>query len=149
MGGTRKGVRDVVSGDGGHRSTQRILIADDDPTIRTLLRRVLEAKGYTVETATDGRAALETIAASPPDLLITDLIMPGLTGWSVLARARRQAPVLPIIIISGADPTVRHQEPLFPDTTVFLRKPVAIEHLLAVVARLLTGVGPDGGTMPE
>ena len=146
--GTRKGIGEVVSGDVGHQSTQRILIADDDPTIRALLSRVLEDKGYTVETATDGRDALETITASPPDLLITDLIMPGLTGWSVLARARRQAPVLPIIIISGTDPTVRHREPSFPAITVFLRKPIAIEHLLAVVARLLTGVGPDSGTMP-
>ena len=104
--GTWKGIRDVVSGDVGHQSLQRILIADDDPTIRTLLSRVLEEKGYAVETVTNGRAALETITASPPDLLITDLIMPGLTGWSVLARARRRAPVLPIIIISGTDPTV-------------------------------------------
>ena len=146
--GPGKAIRNVVSGDVRHKSTQRILIADDDPTIRGLLSRVLKDMGYTVETAIDGRAALETITASPPDLLIIDLIMPGLTGWSVLARARSRAPILPIIIISGTAPTVRRQAALFPDTTVFLRKPIAIEELLAVVARLLTGVGPDGGTVP-
>ena len=137
----------MIPGDREHQSTQRILIADDDPTICALLTRVLEDKGYTVETATDGHTALEMITVSPPDLLITDLIMPGLTGWSVLTRARRLAPRLPIIIMSGTDPRVRHQDTLVSDPIVFLRKPVAIEHLLATAGHLLTGSRSDG-SMP-
>ena len=137
----------MIPGDREHQSTQRILIADDDPTICALLTRVLEDRGYTVETATDGRTALEMITVSPPDLLITDLIMPGLTGWSVLARARRLAPRLPIIIMSGTDPRVRQQDMLVPDPIVFLRKPVAIERLLATAGTLLTGSRSDG-SMP-
>ena len=93
---------------------------------------VLEDEGYTVETAPDGRAALELFTASPPDLLITDLLMPGLTGWSLFARVRRRAPTLPIIIISGSDPGVRHHEASLPEHTVFLRKPLALDQLLAI-----------------
>ena len=129
-----------------HQSTQRILVADDDPTICTLLTRVLEDRGYIVESVTDGHTALEMITVSPPDLLITDLIMPGLTGWSVLARARRLAPRLPIIIISGTDPRVRNQDTLVPDPIVFLRKPVAIERLLATARCLLRGSRSDDST---
>ena len=134
---------DVDARDMGRQGMKRILIADDDPAIRALMIRVLENKGYTVEAATDGRTALEMITTSPPDLLITDLIMPALTGWSVLSRARQLAPMLPIIIVSGVQPRVRPEEALFPDTTVFLPKPFAIEQLLATVARLLNGLRSD------
>ena len=124
----------------------RILIVDDDPEIRAVLRRVLEDEGYTVETAPDGRAALALITASPPDLLITDLLMPGLTGWSLFARVRRRAPTLPIIIISGSDPGVRQHEASIPEHTVFLRKPFALDQLLAIVVRLLAA--PGSGPLP-
>ena len=87
----------------------RILIVDDDLETRTLLSRVLADEGYAVETAPDGRTALKMVTASPPDLLITDLIMPRLSGWSLFARVRRLAPTLPIILISGSDPGFRRQ----------------------------------------
>src|SRR5688572_727737 len=98
----------------------RILIVDDDSEIRAVLRHVLEDAGYTVETAPDGRVALALITASPPDLLITDLLMPGLTGWSLFARVRRLSSTLPIIIISGSDMGRRHREAAPPEHAVFL-----------------------------
>ena len=118
----------------------RILIVDDDPETRTLLSRVLAAEGYAVETAPDGRIALEMVTASPPDLLITDLIMPRLSGWSLFARVRRLAPTLPIILISGSDPGLRHRGQSLPGHVAFLRKPFALDQLLATVTRLLTEV---------
>jgi CheY-like chemotaxis protein len=77
------------------------------------------------------------VADSPPDLLITDVVMPGLTGWSVFSRARRLSPRLPIIVMSGADTGLPHQERALADQAVFLRKPFNLEHLLTIVARLL------------
>jgi two-component system response regulator MprA len=118
----------------------RILIVDDDPETRTLLSRVLAADGHAVETAPDGRTALEMVTASPPDLLITDLIMPRLSGWSLFARVRRLAPTLPIIVISGSDPGLRHQGQSLPSHVAFLRKPFALDQLLATVTRLLSEV---------
>lgn len=126
-----------------------ILVVDDDPVICALLSRVLQDAGYRVETAADGLTALEMVAASsPPDLLITDLIMPRLTGWSVFARVRRQAPSLPIIVISGADTGFQQQERALEDRAVFLRKPFEVHQLLRTVARLLAGNEPDVNTMP-
>src|SRR5688572_11706554 len=114
---------------------RRILIIDDDPETRGVLNQVLGDEGYAVETASNGRAALAMIAASPPDLLITDLVMPRLTGWSLFARVRRQEPTLPIIIISGAKTGVPQQETALADQAVFLRKPLDLDQLLATVAR--------------
>jgi CheY-like chemotaxis protein len=115
----------------------QILIAEDDPAVRSLLHRVLSNEGYGVTTATDGRIAVEMVAAAPPDLLITDLLMPGLTGWSVLARVRRQAPQLPILVISGAETGVPHDSTSLPNHAVFLRKPIMISQLLAAIEHLL------------
>jgi CheY-like chemotaxis protein len=126
---------------------QRILIADDDPETCAVLSQVLGDEGYTVETASDGRTALERIAASPPDLLISDLLMPGLTGWNLFARVRRQAPTLPIIV-SGSDMRSRHREESLPGHTVFLRKPLDLDQLLANVARSIAGNRSEPDTMP-
>jgi CheY-like chemotaxis protein len=79
-----------------------ILIADDDPELCALLGQVLGDAGYTVATAPDGRTALEHMAASLPDVLITDVLMPGLTGWSLVARVRRRA--LPSVVHWPASP---------------------------------------------
>ena len=122
---------------------QRILIVDDDPEIRTVLSDVLKDAGYTVETAPDGRIGLAKIAASPPDLLITDLLMPGLTGWSLFARVRRLSPSLPIIVISGSDMGSQPQKAALPNHAVCLRKPVDLDDLLAIVAQLLAGIQSD------
>lgn len=122
---------------------RRILVIDDDPAICALLSRVLEDAGYAVEEAPDGASALAMLAASPPDLLITDVVMPGLAGWSVFARARRVAPTLPIVVMSGVDTGFPQQERALADQAVFLRKPFDIDQLLAAVARLLAGVPPD------
>lgn len=127
---------------------RRILIVDDDPTTCRLIQRVLTPRGYAVETAADGPTALQMLAASPPDLLITDVMMPRLTGWSVFARARRQVPTLPIIVMSGVDTGGWHQERSLADRAVFLRKPFALDHLVATVARLLAEIRPDLNTMP-
>ena len=115
----------------------RILIIDDDPTTCALLTRVLHDAGYSVETAPDSATAVAMVADSPPELLITDVVMPGLPGWSVFSRARRLSPTLPIIVISGVDAGLPHQERALADQAVFLRKPFNLEQLLAIVARLL------------
>lgn len=115
----------------------RILIAEDDPIIRSLLGEVLSDEGYCVETAADGRIAMEMMAKTLPDLLITDLLMPGLTGWSVLARVRRQAPDLPILVISGATTGALLDTAPLPNNTIFLRKPITISQLLTTIEQLL------------
>ena len=74
---------------------RRILIVDDEPLIREVLAEVLADEGYAVHSAADGQEALEAIAADLPDLVITDVMMPRLSGWDLLDRVRQQHPLLP------------------------------------------------------
>ena len=124
----------------------RILIADDDSAIRVLWARVLSNAGYRVETVASGHAAVERVAAAAPDLLITDLMLPGLNGWSVFSRARRLAPRLPVLIISGATTGTPPHAAALPHHAVFLRKPVGIGEVLTTVARLLAESQASGAT---
>jgi CheY-like chemotaxis protein len=88
----------------------RILVVDDDPEIRALLRSILEGAGHLVETAGSGRTALETFAERRPDLLVIDLAMPEMDGWTVLERLQGQGRLPPVLILSerGEDPR-RHR----------------------------------------
>jgi DNA-binding response OmpR family regulator len=81
-----------------------ILVVDDDTTVSEVVARYLERDGYTVETVADGRAALDRALAEPPDLVVLDLMLPGIDGLEVCRRLRALAPV-PIVIL-----TARSQE---------------------------------------
>ncbi len=81
----------------------RILVADDDPWILRMVTSVLEQRGYTVQTAEDGETAYELATANPPDLLITDVMMPKVDGWT-LVRALRSKPefsFVPVIFLTA------------------------------------------------
>jgi two-component system nitrogen regulation response regulator NtrX len=84
---------------------KRILIVDDDAQIRTLLRTVLEAEGYAVRHASDGTEAARLMADEAPDLVITDIFMPGADGFEVLAVIRKSYPDIPVIAVSGSEIT--------------------------------------------
>jgi len=81
--------------------TNKILLVDDEPSIRVVLSAVLEDAGYTVETAEHGFDALRRIQNALPDLVITDLRMPNMNGFELLAVLRERFPQLPTIVISG------------------------------------------------
>lgn len=80
---------------------KRILVVDDEPNIRKVLRAHLRRAGYLVEEAEDGRAALRQLHEEAFDLVISDLKMPGLDGMSLLARCRDDFPGLPVILITA------------------------------------------------
>ncbi len=65
---------------------RRILIVDDEPSVRDVMATVLSDAGYSVQTAADGHIALKLIDLAPPDLIITDVMMPHLDGWALLDR---------------------------------------------------------------
>jgi two-component system, OmpR family, KDP operon response regulator KdpE len=77
----------------------RVLIVDDEAPIRRVLRTTLLGHGYAVETADDGAAALATIAAHPPEVIVLDLVMPGIDGFEVLRQIRAWSQV-PVIVLS-------------------------------------------------
>lgn len=79
----------------------RILVVDDEPLIRQTSALVLEEQGYEVRTAEDGFAALSELHQSLPDLIVSDLSMPKMSGFEFLAVVRRRLPQIPVIAISG------------------------------------------------
>lgn len=79
----------------------RVLVVDDDPRVLQVSRLVLEAKGYEVRTATEGFEALVELRRSMPDVIISDLKMPNMSGFELLSVVRRRFPHIPVIAISG------------------------------------------------
>jgi CheY-like chemotaxis protein len=85
---------------------RHILVVDDEPDVRQLLARMLSADpGLEVTTASNGAQALEELRADPPDLMLLDIIMPGMDGWQVLKRKGEDPAIrdIPVILVSAQD----------------------------------------------
>ena len=80
-----------------------MLIADDDADIREVLRLFLVGKGYLVSTVESGQEALDAVPMFRPDVIVVDMVMPGLTGNDVLSALRRGGVTVPVILISAYD----------------------------------------------
>jgi DNA-binding NtrC family response regulator len=115
---------------------RRILIVDDEPSVRDVMAMVLLDAGYSVQTAADGHIALKIIDDASPDLIITDVMMPRLDGWALLDHAHQRNPTLPVILMSAGDWIRGRRTMPIPDHVVFLAKPFAVEDLLELVMRL-------------
>ena len=87
--------------------SQKILVVDDTPVNVKLLADLLSAKGYTVATAASGKEALDKIEAAPPDLVLLDVMMPGMTGYEVCKKLRenRATEMLPVVMVTALDPS--------------------------------------------
>ena len=79
----------------------KIFVIDDDPAMRRVTSRALEAAGHVVAVHADGRGAVRAIETDPPDLLITDIFMPEMEGLETIREARVRRPALPIVAMSG------------------------------------------------
>jgi DNA-binding response OmpR family regulator len=115
--------------------TETILVVDDDPAIAALIAEVLTDEGYTVRLAYDASSALAAIAAQVPDLVLTDLLLPGMSGLELLrmVRARGHAD-LPIIVVTAAADRAAD----LTDAAACLAKPFEIDELLACVERYVS-----------
>ena len=109
-----------------------ILIVDDDPQILRMLRTSLQASGYAVNTALSGGSALSTIAQAVPDLLITDIAMPGMDGIELTKRVR-ETHTLPIIVLSVRDNDEAKVQALDEGADDYVTKPFRTPELLARV----------------
>jgi CheY-like chemotaxis protein len=115
---------------------KRVLVVDDEADVRLLVRRLLEAVGYAVDTAANGEEALVSIDAARPDLIVLDLSMPVLDGWGVMERLKaRDAP--PIVVL--ASPAVNARDGPFRDcVAAYLTKPLQRDELVAACRRILS-----------
>ena len=118
----------------------RVLLIDDEPLSRDTLQDSLSAKGYEVGIAKDGFAALAQMRGALPDLIISDLKMPNMSGFEFLSIARRRFPQIPTIAVSGEFHAPI--EPLGVLADAFLAKPFRLEELLGKIADLLRDAPP-------
>lgn len=114
---------------------KRILLVDDEPSIRFVLGAVLEHAGYAVDSAEDGFAALRKLQSAMPDLVITDLRMPNMNGFELLSVLRTRFPQLPTIAISGEFLRAGDQSPIA--DAFFQKGNYATDDFLQTIARLL------------
>ncbi len=115
----------------------RILVVDDDPRIRTVVRRGLAYEGYRVVEATSGEEGLEKAREHLPDLVILDVMMPGIDGLEVTRRLRSAGDEVAILMLTARDEVKDRVEGLETGADDYLVKPFNFEELLARVHALL------------
>jgi DNA-binding NtrC family response regulator len=128
----------------------RILIIDDNPVIRSMLRMMLEDGGHEVDEAGNGNAGLAQFCAKASEVVITDLFMPEKQGMETIEELLKAAPGVKVIAISGGsgdlgDPHDYLNLARRMGAHATLRKPFQMDELLALIHRLLEGGGESGG----
>ena len=122
----------------------RVLVVEDDERIAASIRRALAYEGYSVTVVHDGGTALEEARTRPPDLLLLDLMLPGIDGIEVCRRLREAGDTFPILMLTARDGVSDRVGGLDAGADDYLVKPFAYEELLARVRALLRRVDPDG-----
>ncbi len=120
-----------------------LLVVDDDPHITELLRRILAYEGYSVATAVSGDEALARTLERPPNLIILDIMMPGLDGLEVTRRLRAAGDNVPILILTARDAVSNRVEGFEAGADDYLIKPFAPEELLVRTKALLRRQQPE------
>ena len=124
------------------KKRRHIMIVDDEPEIRRLLKRTLELEGYGVTSAEDGSSALAAMKECQPDLVMLDIVMPGLNGFQVLNLIREHSDV-PIIMLTGRCEVTSLRDALVLGADDFVRKPFHTKELLARIQAKLRRAAPE------
>lgn len=124
---------------------RRLLCIDDDPLVRRTLACLLRSYGHTVEEADDGSVGLAILSQRPVDLILTDLGMPGLSGWDVARAVKSQSPHLPVVLVTGWANTIAMENPARIFVDAILPKPCPIEEVQDTIGRLTEEAPCSGG----
>jgi DNA-binding response OmpR family regulator len=122
----------------------RILVIEDEARIQAFLTRGLEAEGYTVVAAGDGREGIDLAAGTHWDLVVLDLLLPGLNGLQVLRELHRTKPELPVVILSARSDVQTKLRGFELGATDYLAKPFSLDELLARIRVRLRGAATFG-----
>jgi two-component system, OmpR family, response regulator MprA len=124
----------------------RILVVEDDPKVASMLQRGLAFEGYGVVVAGDGEQALRAARENPPDLMILDLMLPGIDGLEVARRVRRGSDV-PLLMLTARDAVPDRVAGLEAGADDYLVKPFAFDELLARIKTILRRARPQAGEL--
>ena len=122
----------------------RILVIEDETRIQSFLARGLEAEGYTVVASGDGREGLALATAARWDLVVLDLLLPGLSGLQVLRELQRARPRLPVVVLSARSDLQTKLRGFELGATDYVPKPFSLDELLARIRVQLRGAAPFG-----
>jgi DNA-binding response OmpR family regulator len=114
---------------------KQILVVDHDPSVHTMLKRVLAGEGYRVRSAANGAAALQVAKTAPPDLVLLDLKLPEENGWDIFGRLTRRWPLLPVVVITSRSNQLFTA--LAAGVGALVEKPLHIPKTVQIVSRLL------------
>ena len=125
--------------DGGRQEPVRVLVVDDLPDNVEILRARLESRGYDVDTAADGEQALAAVHAAPPHVILCDVMMPGIDGYEVARRIKRDEslPFIPIILVTALSETEHIVQGLNTGADDYIAKPYHFQELEARVRAML------------
>lgn len=117
--------------------TKKVLVVDDEPNIAELARIKLTREGFDVATANSGEEALAEVASRRPDVIVLDVMMPGMTGWEVARRLREDPETkdIPILMLTALGIPEEHV-PGFADIDEYYTKPFVPSTLVKIVRRL-------------
>ncbi|MFC7404513.1 response regulator transcription factor [Georgenia alba] len=128
----------------------RLLVVDDEPSIRELLSASLKFAGFEVVTAEDGNAALRAAAETPPDLVVLDIMLPDMDGFTVLRRLRAHQADVPVLFLTARDDMNDKVQGLTVGGDDYVTKPFSLEEVVARIRAVLRRSRPpaeDDGTL--
>ena len=121
----------------------RVLVVDDEPPVRDALERALSLEGYEVDLAEDGGQALKKVATEEPDVIVLDVLMPGVDGLETCRRLRAEGHGLPVLMLTARDAVSDRVDGLDAGADDYLVKPFALEELLARLRALMRRLSPE------
>ena len=122
------------------KSSPLVLVVDDEPQLCEVLRRILEKEGYDVITTQDGETALRLIKQKKPDVILLDIVMPGMDGREVCRRTRELSTSTPIIYFTArAELDPLKLKELRSEADAFIAKPATGKQILSKVSKVLEG----------
>jgi two-component system OmpR family response regulator len=127
----------------------RLLVVDDEPNIRELLSASLRYAGFDVETAADGQQALRLVGSYLPDLVVLDVMMPGIDGFEVVRRMRENRQLMPILFLTAKDATEDKISGLTLGADDYITKPFSLEEVIARIRAVLRRVQGEGSRRSE
>ena len=131
------------------RISPRLLVVEDEPSLALTLADRLLAEGYSVEVCGDGECALETARKSPFELVILDVMLPGIDGFEVCRELRRAGAQIPVLMLTARSEVVDKVVGLKLGADDYLTKPFEMAELLARVEALLRRAGTQGSASPD
>lgn len=144
--GAPLGASPAPPGKKGHDVTH-VLLVEDDSRIRSIVEQGLQARGFLVSSAEDGEAGLELVRSLDVELVLLDIILPGIGGLEVLAQIRILKPRLPVILLTALDDSSSKVGGLDAGADDYMTKPFSVEELAARIRARLRGVTEEGSTL--